>query len=73
MEFLLQQGWGMMGLDIEFIEKSLTSGVILSPRVYKMEQIERHAQEIKDLGAELLFDPQFYRPHTERKKLLSLP
>lgn len=73
MEFLLQQGWGMMELDSEFIRKDLASGVILSPRVYKIEQIEHHSKEIRDLGADLLFDAQFYQPRTGREKLLDFP
>ncbi len=73
MEFLLQQGWGMFGLDLEFIRANFASSVILSPRVYTREQIERHAQEIRSLDAGVLFDPQFYDPHTSREKLLSFP
>ena len=73
MEFLLQQGWGMMKLDKEFVENDLASGVILSPRVYKLNQIENHSKEIKELGGDILFDPQFYQPHTEREKLLEFP
>lgn len=73
MEFLLQQGWGMFQLDTEFIRANFASGVILSPRVYTREQIERHAQEIRKLDAGVMFDPQFYDPHTSREKLLSFP
>jgi len=73
MEFILQQGWGMVGLDLEFIKDKLANGVILSPRVYTPDQIGRHAQELKKQGATVLFDPQFYDPHTDREKLLSFP
>jgi len=73
MQFLLQQGWGMLGLDSEFIRAGFASGVILSPRVYTPEQLERHSNEMRGLGATLLFDPQFYEPRTEREKLLSYP
>ncbi len=73
MEFLLQQGWGMMELDKEFVEKDLASGVILSPRVYKIQQVENHSEELRDLGAQVLFDAQFYQPRTAREKLLGFP
>jgi hypothetical protein len=73
MEFLLQQGWGMFGLDLEFIRANLASAVVLSPRVYTREQIERHAQELRKLNAGVMFDPQFYDPQTGREKLLSFP
>lgn len=71
MDFFLQQGWGMMELDKEFLKKDLASGVILTPRVHKPEQVERHSKEIRKLGGELLFDPQFYLPRTRREKLLT--
>jgi hypothetical protein len=73
MEFMLQQGWGMFGLDRDFINDRLASGVILSPRVYTPDQIEQHAQDLRKRGAIVIFDPQFYDPHTDREKLLSFP
>ncbi len=73
MEFILQQGWGMFGLDLEFIKNKFANGVILSPRVYTPDQIARHAQDLRKQGARVIFDPQFYRPHTDRAKLLSFP
>lgn len=73
MLFLLQQGHGMMDLDRDFLGDHQHSGVILSPRVCKKDQIERHAEEVHDLGGELLFDPQFYEPRTNLDKILSYP
>lgn len=73
MLFLLQQGHGMMEIDREFITDHPQTGVILSPRVYTHEQIEKHAEEVIDLGGELLFDPQFYEPRTNLAKLLNFP
>lgn len=62
-----------MPLDREFVRAHPGSGVILSPRVYRREQIERHAREILELGGLVMFDPQFYQPRTEREKILDYP
>jgi len=63
----------MMAIDRDFVRTHSGSGVILSPRVYRREQIERHAKEILDLGGVVMFDPQFYQPRTEREKILDFP
>ena len=73
MKFYLQQGHNMMPLDREFVEKNPGTGVILSPRNYTRVQIERHAIELHDRGADVLFDPQFYQPRTERENILNYP
>lgn len=73
MLFLLQQGHGMLDLDKEFITDHPQSGVILSPRICTKEQVERHANDVLELGGELLFDPQFYEPRTNLDKLLTFP
>lgn len=73
MKFYLQQGHGMQQLDIEFVENNPDTGVILSPRNYRPDQIERHANELRERNASVLFDPQFYQPRTERENILNYP
>jgi hypothetical protein len=71
--FYLQQGHGMLALNIEFVERNPNTGVILSPRNCTREQIERHAVELHERNAVVLFDPQFYQPRTERENILNYP
>lgn len=72
-KFYLQQGHGMLALNREFVEQNENTGVILSPRNCSREQIERHASELHERSADVLFDPQFYQPHTERENILNYP
>lgn len=67
--FLLQQGWGMMNLNLDMLSSGVASGVILSPRVSTPEQLENHAAAIRDLGAQVLIDSQFYIPTTEHGRI----
>jgi hypothetical protein len=71
--FYLQQGHGMLSLNKEFVESNPNTGVILSPRNCTKEQIERHASELHERNAAVLFDPQFYQPRTERENILNYP
>lgn len=73
MSLLLQQGWGMMSLSAELLESGVGSGVILSPRVLRPEQATRHAVEVRERGAAVLFDPQFYVPRTQLERILEFP
>lgn len=73
MRLLLQQGWGMMGLDNELLEARIGAGVILSPRVCNPEQAEKHAAEVHARDGVVLFDPQFYVPRTEHARILEFP
>ncbi|MFB5281824.1 hypothetical protein [Peribacillus sp. Hz7] len=72
-QFYLQQGHGMMGLNREFLESNIGTGVILSPRNCTREQIEKHASEIHQKKGKVLFDPQFYEPRTSLEKILDYP
>lgn len=63
----------MLSLNREFVEKNHNTGIILSPRNCTREQIERHAIELHDRNADVLFDPQFYQPRTERENILNYP
>jgi hypothetical protein len=63
----------MKDLDREFVGKRTGTGVILSPRALKKDQLERHAGEIRAAGGAVLFDPQFYQPRTDHQKILSFP
>lgn len=71
--FYLQQGHGMLKMNREFVERYRGTGVILSPRNCTREQIERHAAEMHERDAVVLFDPQFYQPRTERENILNYP
>lgn len=77
MELFIQQGYGMMGLNREFAEKYDNMSFILSPRSLQVGQdikrIEEHAEELRDRGAKILFDPQFYLPRTNIEKILNFP
>jgi hypothetical protein len=63
----------MMALNNEFLEAGFTSGIILSPRVLTPQQAENHAQEIRNKGGSVLFDPQFYVPRTAHERILEFP
>lgn len=71
--FFLQQGHGMLSMNKEFVESNPNTGVIMSPRNCTREQIERHANELHERSVEVLFDPQFYQPRTERENILNYP
>lgn len=77
MDFFIQQGYGMMGLNKEFAEKNIGMSFILSPRSLQagqdIERIRIHADEIREYGAKILFDPQFYLPRTNLEKILNFP
>src|SRR4051794_17945669 len=76
MRFYLQMGHGMMGMNRALLRQfagGLDSGVILWPRTLNREQVERHAREVRDEGAAVLFDTCFYVPTTERARILDFP
>lgn len=73
MRFLLQQGWGMMTLSNELLQAGVGSGIILSPRVSDPEQLARHADAVRQLGKQVLFDPQFYVPRTSHERIRQFP
>lgn len=77
MKMFLQQGYGMMGINREFAKKYEDIGFILSPRSLQANQkpsrLKEHADEIRQLGGKILFDPQFYQPRTNIAKILKFP
>ncbi len=76
MRFLIQMGYGMMGMNLELLANfgdGRQSGVIISPRTLTLDQIESHARDILSLGATLLYDSCFYSPDTNRSKIVGLP
>ncbi|MTB35393.1 hypothetical protein [Streptococcus uberis] len=77
MRMLLQQGYGMMSLNLEFVNKYDDIGFILSPRALQSGQepkrLKEHANQIKKQGGKILFDPQFYQPRTNLDKILTFP
>jgi hypothetical protein len=73
MRFLHQQGYGMMAISKELLRAGVGSGVILSPRVSDPDQMARLAASIHECGGVVLFDPQFYVPHTSHERILEFP
>lgn len=76
MRFLIQMGHGMMAMNRELLQRfndDRSAGVIIWPRTLERNQVERHAQEIRDFGASVLFDPCFYLPTTTLPRILDFP
>lgn len=69
MDLYLQFGHGMMGHCRHLISKWGEGTVILSPRDLKEEQLKKFSQELKDINGSTLFDPQYYDPRANHKKL----
>jgi hypothetical protein len=71
MRLYLQFGYGMMGLCNEFQHELGRITTILSPRDLTPAQIMSFAPKFRNGGGELLFDPQFYLPRADHKRLIS--
>ena len=72
MEMYLQCGHGMMNHCRELITRWGGGTVILSPRDNTRVQLQGLADTIHAIpGGNVLLDPQFYLPHTEREKLVA--
>ena len=72
--FLLQQGWGMLNQIEEFLIQHKNSGIIFSPRICEREQLERYLPNFKGIpNTELFFEPYFYEPRTDLRRVLSYP
>ncbi len=69
MELSLQFGYGMMDHSRALVTAWGGGTVILSPRDLKDEQLKRLGQELRDLGGDVLRDPQFYLPHADHERL----
>ena len=69
MDLYLQFGHGMMGHCRYLISKWGEGTVILSPRDLKEEQLRKFSQELMDINGSTLFDPQYYDPRANHKKL----
>ncbi len=63
----------MMSLNREFVSSFPETGVILSPRPCTPQQMVRHAEELHELDAFVLFDPQFYQPRTLHGNIVQYP
>ena len=63
----------MLTMDQQFVARHPGTGVIMSPRICSRKQIERHAVELRQQNARVLFDPQFYQPRTERENIIAYP
>lgn len=77
MKFYLQQGSGMMSMNKELASKFNELGVITAPRAMRcdsdIERLPEHAKKLRELGVEVLFDPEFYEPRTNMDKILKYP
>lgn len=71
MEFFLQFGYGMMDHSRSLIREWGKGTVILSPRDLSDQQLRKLANEINELGGNVLLDPQFYLPHADHARLCS--
>lgn len=77
MSIFIQQGYGMMQMNNDLANDISNMGVILSPRALNKNQsidrLKQHAEELRNKGVKILFDPQFYVPRTNLDKLLKFP
>jgi hypothetical protein len=72
--FLIQQGWGMLNQLEEYLIEHPNSGVIFSPRICEREQLERYLPQFKQINkSNIFFEPYFYEPRTDLKRVLSYP
>src|SRR5689334_4445844 len=71
MELMLQLGAGMMEHSAALIREWGGGTVILSPRDLNNRQLLQFSRQILGLGGMTLFDPQFYLPHSEHRRLRS--
>lgn len=69
MDLYLQMGHGMMGIAKDLITSWGSGTVILSPRDLTEQQTVKFAEEIIKKNGNTLFDPQYYNPHADHKKL----
>lgn len=69
MDLYLQMGHGMMGIAKDLITSWGNGTVILSPRDLTEKQSIKFAEEIIKKNGKTLFDPQYYNPHADHKKL----
>ncbi len=69
MDLYLQMGYGMMGIAKDLVTSWGSGTVILSPRDLTEEQTIKFAEEIIKKNGNTLFDPQYYNPHADHKKL----
>lgn len=69
MDLYLQFGWGMMGHSRELIDEWDGGCVILSPRDLEPDQLTRLSDDVRELGGEVVLDPQFYLPDATHHRL----
>lgn len=70
MDLYLQMGHGMMGIAKDLISSWGSGTIILSPRDLNEEQTINFSKEIHKRNGKLLFDPQYYNPYADHKKLI---
>jgi hypothetical protein len=69
MDLYLQFGYGMMKLSLEMAERWGGGCTILSPRDLTRGQMGRLGPALRDRGAEVMLDPQFYLPRADHHGL----
>ncbi|HEY9018631.1 hypothetical protein [Thiomicrospira sp.] len=69
MDLFIQFGHGMMGHSKKLIEEWGEGTVIISPRDLTIQQIEKFSKSLSKLNGKTLFDPQYYNPRANHKKL----
>ena len=71
--FLVQLGHNGHKLTESILENGYADGAILSPADYEKGKNEEMARAFSNNGGEVLFDPQFYIPRTDRPGLETYP
>jgi len=71
MELFLQFGYGMMDHSRNLIKSWGGGTTILSPRDLTSKQLQKLAKELRQLGGNVVVDPQFYLPHADHGRLNS--
>jgi hypothetical protein len=71
MQLLLQFGHGMIDHTKTLLRAWGDGGVILSPRDLTPEQIVRVGREVREMGREVLVDPQCFAHDADHPRLLS--
>lgn len=69
MDLFIQFGHGMMGHSKKLVEEWGEGTIIISPRDLTEQQIEKFSKTLIKLNGKTLFDPQYYNPRANHKKL----
>ncbi|MDR2790251.1 MAG: hypothetical protein LBB59_04685 [Campylobacteraceae bacterium] len=73
MDMYLQFGHGMTKLCCDLVEKCRDGTVILSPRDLSEKALKEFSFKLTKINGKTLFDPQYYNPKANHKKLIKHP